>query len=135
MAEDTEDSTPREYATTDEVSAVAGVERGSLGEWVRAGLLPAPNWTGGRGVIAKWPRSALKIAAFVRSQRELGFGLQDIRARIVAAFVTPGSRMQPTCGGCLRPGRRGRDWPSSLHACEVSTIRRRRQNSSRQARW
>lgn len=86
MAEDTEDSALRDYATTDEVSAVAGVERGSLGEWVRAGLLPAPTWTGGRGVIAKWPRSALKIAAFVRSQRELGFGLQDIRARIVAAF-------------------------------------------------
>jgi hypothetical protein len=86
MAEETEDSAPRDYATTDEVSAVAGVERAALGEWVRAGLLPAPNWTGGRGVIAKWPRSALKIAAFVRSQRELGFGLQDIRARIIAAF-------------------------------------------------
>jgi hypothetical protein len=86
MAEDNEDNAPRDYATTDEVSAAAGVERGALGEWVRAGLLPAPNWTGGRGVIAKWPRSALKIAAFVRSQRELGFGLQDIRVRIVAAF-------------------------------------------------
>ena len=86
MAEDTEDNGPRDYATTDEVSAAAGVERAALGEWVRAGLLPAPTWTGGRGVIAKWPRSALKIAAFVRGQRELGFGLQDIRARIVAAF-------------------------------------------------
>lgn len=86
MAEDTEDATPRDYATTDEVAAVAGVARASLGEWVRAGVLPAPSWTGGRGVIAKWPRASLKIAAFVRDQRELGFGLPEIRARIVAAF-------------------------------------------------
>ena len=86
MAEDPADITPRDYATGDEVSAVAGVDRAALREWVRAGLLPRPQWTGGRGVIAKWPRSALKIAAFVRSQRELGFGLQDIRVRIVAAF-------------------------------------------------
>jgi len=86
MAEDTEDRTPRDYVTSDQVSDVAGVERVALREWVRAGLLPKPQWTGGRGVIAKWPRVALKIAAFVRGQRELGFGLQDIRARIVAAF-------------------------------------------------
>ena len=86
MAEDTEDSTPRDYVTGDQVSGVAGVDRAALREWVRAGLLPRPQWTGGRGVIAKWPRVALKIAAFVRGQRELGFGLQDIRARIVTAF-------------------------------------------------
>ena len=86
MSEDTEDSAPRDYATGEEMTAVAGVDRAALREWVRAGLLPKPAWTGGRGVIAKWPRSALKIAAFVRGQRELGFGLQDIRARIIAAF-------------------------------------------------
>lgn len=86
MVEDTEDSSPRDYVTSDQVSAVAGVDRAALREWVRAGLLPRPEWTGGRGIIAKWPRVALKIAAFVRGQRELGFGLQDIRARIVAAF-------------------------------------------------
>lgn len=85
-ARDHETTEERDYATSDEVSAVAGVDRLALREWVRAGLLPASQWTGGRGVIAKWPRSTLKIAAFVRSQRELGFGLQDIRARIVAAF-------------------------------------------------
>ena len=86
MAEDTEDSTLRDYVTGDHVSDVAGVDRAALREWVRAGLLPRPQWTGGRGVIAKWPRVSLKLAAFVRGQRELGFGLQDIRERIVAAF-------------------------------------------------
>lgn len=86
MAGDTEDSTLRDYVIGDSVSSVAGVDRAALREWVRAGLLPRPQWTGGRGALGKWPRMSLKIAAFVRDQRELGFGLQDIRARIVAAF-------------------------------------------------
>ena len=76
----------KDFATTEEVSAVAGVERASLYEWVREGLLPAPKTTGGRGIIAKWPMSTLTIAKFVRSQRELGFGLPEIRARIIEAF-------------------------------------------------
>jgi excisionase family DNA binding protein len=76
----------KDFATTEEVSKVAGVERASLYEWVREGLLPAPRTTGGRGIIAKWPLATLKIAKFVRGQRELGFGLPDLRARIIAAF-------------------------------------------------
>lgn len=81
-----EDPAARDYATTEEVSEVAGVERMALNLWVRAGLLPAPEWTGGRGVIAKWPLATLKIARFIRSQRDLGFGLQELRPRIIAAF-------------------------------------------------
>ena len=60
--------------------------RASLYEWVREGLLPAPRTTGGRGIIAKWPPATLKIAKFVRRQRALGFGLVEIRARLIAAF-------------------------------------------------
>ena len=76
----------KDFVTTEEVSEVAGVNRNSLYEWVREGLLPAPKTTGGRGIIAKWPLSTLVIAKFVRSQRELGFGLPEIRARIIEAF-------------------------------------------------
>ena len=76
----------KDFATTEEVSEVAGVNRNSLYEWVREGLLPAPKTTGGRGIIAKWPLAALTIAKFVRSQRELGFGLPEIRERIIEAF-------------------------------------------------
>src|SRR5690606_30569289 len=76
----------KDYATTEEVSAAAGVERAALYEWLREGLLPKPRTTGGRGVIAKWPLSALQIAEFVRSQRDLGFGLREIRPRLVDAF-------------------------------------------------
>jgi len=76
----------KDFVTTEEVSEVAGVGRPSLYEWLREGLLPAPKTTGGRGIIAKWPPSTLKIAKFVRKQRELGFGLTEIRPRIIAAF-------------------------------------------------
>jgi DNA-binding transcriptional MerR regulator len=76
---DDEEPAAKDYATTEAVSEVAGVERMALNLWVRAGLLPAPKWTGGRGVIAKWPLVTLKIARFVRSQRDLGFGLQELR--------------------------------------------------------
>jgi|JI10StandDraft_1071094.scaffolds.fasta_scaffold1131956_2 DNA-binding transcriptional MerR regulator len=76
----------KDFATTEEVSKVAGVERASLYEWVREGLLPAPQTTGGRGIIAKWPLATLKIAKFVRRQRALGFGLVEIRPRLIAAF-------------------------------------------------
>ncbi len=88
MDEDIWDPKPmgKDFVTTEEVSAVAGVERASLYEWVREGLLPAPKTTGGRGIIAKWPLATLKIAKFVRGQRELGFGLAEIRPRIIAAF-------------------------------------------------
>jgi predicted DNA-binding transcriptional regulator AlpA len=77
---------PKDYATTEEVAEVAGVERGALYEWLREGLLPKPQTTGGRGIIAKWPLSTLTIAKFVRSQRDLAYGLSEIRPRIVAAF-------------------------------------------------
>lgn len=88
MTEDDWEPKPlgKDYATTEEVTAVAGVERASLYEWLREGLVPEPQTTGGRGIIAKWPLVTLKIVKFVRSQRELGFGLKEIRPRIVAAF-------------------------------------------------
>jgi DNA-binding transcriptional MerR regulator len=86
MAEETADSPLTDYVNIYQVMTAAGVDRAALREWVRAGLLPKPEWTGGRGVLGKWPRVTLKIAAFVRGQRELGFGLQDIRVRIIAAF-------------------------------------------------
>ncbi|MBZ5709644.1 MerR family transcriptional regulator [Nannocystis pusilla] len=84
----TEDPKPlgKDYATTDEVSAVAGVERTALYEWLREGLLPRPRTSGGRGIIAKWPMITLELAKFVRSQRELAFGLPEIRPRILQAF-------------------------------------------------
>ena len=48
----------KDFATTEEVSEVAGVERPSLYEWVREGLLPAPKTTGGAASSpsGRWPR-------------------------------------------------------------------------------
>lgn len=76
----------KDYATTEEVTEAAGIERAALYEWLREGLIPEPQTTGGRGIIAKWPLVTLKIVKFIRSQRDLGFGLREMRARIVAAF-------------------------------------------------
>ncbi|MBZ5709642.1 hypothetical protein [Nannocystis pusilla] len=76
----------KDYATTEEVMDAGGVERGAIYEWMREGLLPKPRSTLGRGIIAKWPMIALDLAKFVRSQRDLAFGLPEIRPRIVAAF-------------------------------------------------
>ena len=88
LSEDSREPKPmgKDYATTEEVSAVAGVERTALYEWLREGLLPKPQSSGGRGIIAKWPLSTLQIAEFVRSQRDLAFGLKEIRPRLVQAF-------------------------------------------------
>jgi DNA-binding transcriptional MerR regulator len=97
----------KDFVTTEEVSEVAGVNRNSLYEWVREGLLPAPKTTGGRGIIAKWPLSTLVIAKFVRSQRELGFGLPEIRAASSRRSARRSRRDPGRCAGttCAGPRR------------------------------
>lgn len=77
---------PKDFVTTEEISAAGGILRNSVYDWLRYGLLPEPQTSGGRGIISKWPPVSVELAKFIRSQRELGFGLPEIRPRIVMAF-------------------------------------------------
>lgn len=76
----------KDYVLVEELSEVAGVDRKSLLEWSRAGILPRPQSSRGRGIVSKWPRIALEIAKIVRKYREQGFGLLEIRPYLVKAF-------------------------------------------------
>lgn len=108
---------PKDFATTEEVSAAGGIERNSVYDWLRYGLLPEPQTSGGRGIIAKWPMVTLELAKFIRSQRALGFGLPEIRPRIVTAFgdeileviaEPKGPRKRGKAGAKKTPKKRGR---------------------------
>lgn len=77
---------PKDYVLVEELTEVAGVDRKSLLEWSRAGILPRPQSSRGRGIVSKWPRIALEIAKVVRKYREQGFGLLEIRPYLVKAF-------------------------------------------------
>lgn len=77
---------PKDYVLVDELSEAAGVDRKSLQEWSRAGLLPRPQSSRGRGIVSKWPRIALEVAKVVRKYREQGFGLLEIRPYLIKAF-------------------------------------------------
>ncbi|MDC0716136.1 hypothetical protein [Nannocystis bainbridge] len=77
---------PNIYATTDQVAGAGEIERGTVGDWVRAGLLPAPGGSGGRGNKARFPLFAVTLAKFIREQRKQGFGLPDLRPIMVATF-------------------------------------------------
>ena len=77
---------PRGFVTTDEVATAGGIERGSVQDWVRAGLLPVPESTGGRGNFSRWHPFSVTLAKFIREQRAQGFTIPEIRGRIVMAF-------------------------------------------------
>lgn len=77
---------PKDYVLVEELTEVAGVDRKSLLEWSRAGILPRPHSSRGRGIVSKWPKIALEIAKVVRKYREQGFGLLEIRPYLVKAF-------------------------------------------------
>ena len=77
---------PKDYVLVEELSEVAGVDRKSLLEWGRAGLLPRPQSSRGRGIVSKWPRISLELAKVVRKYRAQGFGLLEIRPYLIKAF-------------------------------------------------
>ena len=67
------------FATTDELVEITHVERQTLRQWVRRGLLPKPKIVSdGNGVKSRWPRSALERARFVTEMRAQLYSLDEI---------------------------------------------------------
>lgn len=82
------------FATTEEVSAAAGISRVSLWRWVRLGLLPEPTRiSGGRasGVRGRWPAWAVERAAWIRARRDEKLTLDEV-AELIRAGEAPGPR-------------------------------------------
>lgn len=74
------------FVASEQVADVGGIEKNTLSDWVRAGLLPMPEGTGGRGNRSRYPLFAVPLAQFVQQQRKMGFGIPDIRPQMPLAF-------------------------------------------------
>ncbi|WAS91854.1 MerR family transcriptional regulator [Nannocystis punicea] len=79
-------SFPNVYVPAEQVAGAGGIEKLSLTDWVRAGLLPKPEGSGGRGNKSRYPLYAVTCASFVKGQREMGFSLAEIRPQLTVKF-------------------------------------------------
>ncbi|MDC0716124.1 MerR family transcriptional regulator [Nannocystis bainbridge] len=79
-------SLPNVYVLAEQVAGAGGIEKLSLTDWVRAGLLPKPEGTGGRGNRSRYPLYAVTCAHFVKGQREMGFSLAELRPQLIVKF-------------------------------------------------
>ena len=76
-----------DFATTEELMAAAGVVRRTIQQWTKSGLLPKPTLVSlgnPRGAFHRYPREAVERAAWIRGQREAGYTLQEIKAKLDA---------------------------------------------------
>lgn len=72
------------FATTEELVAITNVERQTLRQWVKRGLLPpAKIVSDGNGVKSRWPREALERARFIQEMRAQLYSLDEIKPMIL----------------------------------------------------
>ena len=68
------------FATTEEMVAITNVERQTLRQWIKRGLLPpAKIVSDGNGVKSRWPRVALEQARFIKEMRAQLDSLDEIK--------------------------------------------------------
>jgi len=71
------------FATTEEMVAITNVERQTLRQWVKRGLLPpAKIVSDGNGVKSRWPRVALEQARFIKEMRAQLYSLDEIQPMV-----------------------------------------------------
>jgi hypothetical protein len=79
-----EDAKPRNYATNEEMVAVAKVSRDTLYKWMRDKLLPRPKITSdGRGTRSLWPLEALERARFIVERRAEFHTMEEIKEMVL----------------------------------------------------
>jgi DNA-binding transcriptional MerR regulator len=77
------------FATTEEMVAITNVERQTLRQWVRRGLLPpAKIVSDGNGVKSRWPRVALEQARFIKEMRAQLYSLDEILPMVLERWGT-----------------------------------------------
>jgi DNA-binding transcriptional MerR regulator len=68
------------FATTEEMVAITNVERQTLRQRIKRGLLPpAKIVSDGNGVKSRWPRIALEQARFIKEMRAQLYSLDEIK--------------------------------------------------------
>ena len=80
-----------QFATTEELVAITNVERQTLRQWVKRGLLPSAKIiSDGNGVKSRWPREALERARFIKEMRAQLYSLDEIKPMVDERWgVTP----------------------------------------------
>ncbi len=72
------------FATTEEMVAITNVERQTLRQWIKRGLLPpAKIVSDGNGVKSRWPRVALEQARFIKEMRAQLYSLDEIKVMML----------------------------------------------------
>ena len=88
------------FATTEELVAITNVERQTLRQWIKRGLLPpAKIVSDGNGVKSRWPRVALEQARFIKEMRAQLYSLDEIKLMIVERWGP-----HPTADGAKSQG-------------------------------
>jgi hypothetical protein len=84
------------FATTEELVAITNVERQTLRQWVKRGLLPpAKIVSDGNGVKSRWPREALERARFIQEMRAQLYSLDEIKPMIVERWGSGADASKP----------------------------------------
>lgn len=98
------------FATTEEMVAITNVERQTLRQWVRRGLLPpAKIVSDGNGVKSRWPRVALEQARFIKEMRAQLYSLDEILPMVLERWATGPASTRGAAAGTSAGGASGED--------------------------
>lgn len=88
----------RDWVTTAQVAAAAGVHQSTLSRWQRRGLLPEPVFVslGKRGRSQRWPPHTIAQAAWIKARLEDGWTFEEIAAAIAAGQLDEATGPAPT---------------------------------------